>query len=479
MKTETVRCRNNSQASDIRAVRKTSRRSSNLQIETRVVSLILSDVLALGGAWWLARSLNSFYSPTPPQLIWWIWLGLPSLFWILASTTVLLFASAGLYRHKHRTKNYLKAGQLVSQLYLFSLVASYFYDPHLDLPRSLFFTAWISSVVFIVVARVITNILLCYQERKKSVTIFLIANANRIKLLSQLLEERAQCKIVGVAISATANSDTTFRSILQASPQEVVAEDIPDTELSSSLFWRLRSVGVPLRLLPSSREIAYRRGIPEVFSFLPTIRVEPSFLPGWDYSTKRLLDLCLSTVGIVICIPLFIAIAIAIKTTSPGSIFFRQERVGLHGRTFHVWKFRTMVSNANQLQQQLESLNDSKVLFKVANDPRIIPVGHFLRKTSLDELPQLFNVMLGQMSLVGPRPLPLRDTSRFESWHHIRHQVLPGITGLWQISGRSNIKDFDDAARLDLHYIDNWSLNLDFEILLETIKIVCLGKGAY
>ena len=480
MKVETAPYSTSNQNSDIRAGRKHSYQSFTSWLDVRLATLVASDVLALGAAWWLARSLNHFYSPIPPDLLWWTWLGLPSPFWIFVSTTILLFANAGLYRHTHRTKNYAKAGQLVSQIYLFSLVVTYFYNPHLDLPRSLFFTAWVSSVIFVVTARATTNMLLCrYERKKKLVTVFLVANADRLRLLSRLLEKRSHCKVVGVAISATANSATTFKSIMEARPQEVVAESLPDAELSSSLFWRLRSVGVPLRLLPSSREMAYRRGIPEIFSFLPTLRVEPLFLPGWDYRAKRVLDLFVSIVGIFACLPLFAGISIAIKTSSPGPVFFKQERTGLHGKVFHVWKFRTMVTNAPQLQQQLESANSSEVLFKVRNDPRIIPIGHFLRRTSLDELPQLFNVISGQMSLVGPRPLPLRDTDRFETWHHIRHQVLPGITGLWQISGRSDIEDFDDAARLDLHYIDNWSLSFDLEILLETIKIVCLGKGAY
>ena len=140
-----------------------------------------------------------------------------------------------------------------------------------------------------------------------------------------------------------------------------------------------------------------------------------------------------------------------------------------------------MVVDAPQLQAQLEAQNQMKdgVLFKIKDDPRITKLGKFLRRTSIDELPQLINVVLGQMSLVGPRPLPLRDVERFDEWHHIRHQVLPGITGLWQISGRSDLSDFNDAARLDLYYIDNWSLNLDLDILLETVRIVFFGKGAY
>jgi len=182
-------------------------------------------------------------------------------------------------------------------------------------------------------------------------------------------------------------------------------------------------------------------------------------------------------IGVLLLAPVLLGIALAIRLDSPGPVFFRQERVGLHGQQFWVWKFRTMCADADRLQAQLEQQNESGdgILFKVKRDPRVTRVGALLRRTSLDELPQIFNVLCGEMSLVGPRPLPVRDVARFDGWHHIRHQVLPGITGLWQISGRSDIDSFDDVARLDLHYIDNWSLNLDLEILIETLRIVFVG----
>jgi lipopolysaccharide/colanic/teichoic acid biosynthesis glycosyltransferase len=146
-----------------------------------------------------------------------------------------------------------------------------------------------------------------------------------------------------------------------------------------------------------------------------------------------------------------------------------------------MWKFRTMVVNAPELQAQLEAVNENRdgVMFKLKRDPRIIAIGSFLRRTSLDEIPQLFNVLTGDMSLVGPRPLPLRDVEHFDAWHHIRHQVMPGVTGLWQISGRSDIQSFNDVARLDLYYIDNWSLNLDWDILVETVRMLVFSRGAY
>ncbi|PZO52667.1 MAG: glucosyltransferase [Phormidesmis priestleyi] len=469
-------------STDIRASRRFFPAKRSTQTKIRGFCLVTSDILSISVAWKLAQFLNQFYSPVPSSFVWWTWLGFPSIFWLFVLFTVALFAHCRLYSYISAAKDYAKAAQLVSYVYLASLVISYFYDPHLDLPRSLFFSAWFSSIVTVVTARLATNALLHRLAAKRQpTTVFIIAPANRLASLSQLVNQQQHYQVVGAAIASTAHSAAVFQSIIRHRPEEVLAEDIPDANLASRLFWQLRSIGIVLRLLPSSREMIYRRGVPEIFASLPTLRIEASFFRGFDYRLKRWLDVCLAAIALLIFLPLFLLIAIAIKLTSPGPAFFCQERTGLHGKVFQVWKFRTMVVNAPHLQAGLEQKNENidGVMFKVTSDPRVTSVGKFLRCTSLDELPQLFNVLLGQMSLVGPRPLPLRDTALFEPWHHVRHQVLPGITGLWQISGRSTIKSFDDAVRLDLHYIDNWSLNLDLEILLETIKIVCLGKGAY
>lgn len=168
-------------------------------------------------------------------------------------------------------------------------------------------------------------------------------------------------------------------------------------------------------------------------------------------------------------------------TSSIGSVFYKQTRIGLHGSAFKVWKFRPMVTNAEELQNRLEASNEMKdnILFKIKNAPHITRVGKFLRRYSLDELPQLFNVILGEMSLVDPRPLPVRDVEKFAEHHFIRHKILPGITGLWQVSGRSDITDFEEVLRLDITYIENWSLSLDWQILLQTIIVIMKQKGAY
>ena len=448
----------------------------------RVLVLLLSDILALAIAWQIARYLNQFYSPIPSQLVWWIWFGLPSLFWIFVALTLVLFARNGLYSASTQARNYVRAGQLVSVVYWLSLVLGYFYDPKLDPPRSLFFTAWFCSIALVSVARLITNLILRqFEQAQTRTTVFLIAPANRMKQLSEVLEQRSHYQIAGAALSSMANSPAIFQAILDSKAREVLAQDLPQVELASSLYWKLRGAGIALRLMPSSREILYRRGVPEIFAGLPTLRIAAPLVGGLEYGAKRWMDFIGAAIGVIVLSPLFLVIAIAIKLSSPGPVLFRQERMGLHGQIFQVWKFRTMVTNAVDLQASLENRNETHdgIMFKIKNDPRITPIGNFLRRTSLDELPQLFNVLLGQMSLVGPRPLPLRDVVQFDPWHHIRHQVLPGITGLWQVSGRSDIGNFDDAARLDLYYIDNWSLNLDLEILLETARLLLFGKGAY
>jgi exopolysaccharide biosynthesis polyprenyl glycosylphosphotransferase len=218
-----------------------------------------------------------------------------------------------------------------------------------------------------------------------------------------------------------------------------------------------------------------------MLSGVPTIKFSPPLITGFDFRVKRVVDFLASALLIILISPLFLLLAIIIKLDSPGSIFYKQERAGLHSGRFKALKFRTMHVNADQIQKELEARNEMQdgVLFKMKDDPRITRVGKFLRRSSLDELPQLFNVLFGEMSLVGPRPLPLRDVQKFSEHHFIRHEVLPGITGLWQVSGRSDIISFEEVVRLDTFYIENWSLWLDLKILVRTALVLLQRKGAY
>ncbi|MCX7824455.1 MAG: sugar transferase [Verrucomicrobiae bacterium] len=201
---------------------------------------------------------------------------------------------------------------------------------------------------------------------------------------------------------------------------------------------------------------------------------------SWALLCKNVLDRVLSAVLLVLFAPLMLLIALAIRLTSPGPILFRQERCGLRGRVFTMLKFRSMVSDAAQRQSELAAINEMDgPVFKIANDPRVTPLGRFLRRTSLDELPQLINVLKGELSLVGPRPLPVYEIKRFKDpWQRRRLSMKPGMTCLWQIAGRNKI-GFEEWMRLDLEYIDSWSLWLDLKILLKTIPVVIKGQGAH
>jgi exopolysaccharide biosynthesis polyprenyl glycosylphosphotransferase len=201
---------------------------------------------------------------------------------------------------------------------------------------------------------------------------------------------------------------------------------------------------------------------------------------SWELVLKRVLDVTGSFVLLVVGAPLMLLIAILIRLDSPGPVFFSQSRSGLHGRPFSMHKFRTMVTNAEQARAELEDRNEmSGPVFKVQNDPRVTRLGRLLRRTSADELPQLWNVIRGEMSLVGPRPLPLYETANFgDISQRRRMSVRPGLTCLWQIEGRNRISNFKDWVQLDLEYIDRWSLWLDVQILLRTVPVVLFGWGA-
>ena len=201
---------------------------------------------------------------------------------------------------------------------------------------------------------------------------------------------------------------------------------------------------------------------------------------SWQVIAKQLLDFFGALALIAFTAPLMLFVALLVKFSSPGPIFFRQQRSGLNGAPFEILKFRTMTSNAEQFQHELAAMNEmSGPVFKVTNDPRVTPAGKWLRKWSLDELPQLFNVLRGEMSLVGPRPLPVDEVKRFSDLAHRRRlSVKPGLTCLWQVQGRNKISDFQEWVRLDLEYIDNWSIWLDLQILLRTIPAVLRATGA-
>ncbi|MFS8086310.1 MAG: sugar transferase [Acidobacteriota bacterium] len=241
----------------------------------------------------------------------------------------------------------------------------------------------------------------------------------------------------------------------------------------------LEEQGIMTHLLSDLFPQKLARSHPSDFNGLPIVTLDSAPRFSWRTEAKRMMDLAGASVLLIISAPVLLLAAIAIKLESDGPVFFVQERVGLNKRRFRMLKFRTMSADAESRMQEIEHLNEKTgPIFKIRNDPRITRVGRWLRKTSVDELPQLINVLLGDMSIVGPRPLSLRDALRMElAWQKRRFSVKPGLTCLWQVSGRSNLS-FEQWMQLDLEYIDHWSLGLDASILLRTIPAIVLARGA-
>ncbi len=237
--------------------------------------------------------------------------------------------------------------------------------------------------------------------------------------------------------------------------------------------------GAEFRLIPDLYELSLSQIDMDTLEGIPLISIKRATIGRWQYLVKRGIDITIAGLILLVGLPIWLLAALAIKLDSPGPVFFKQERLGYKGRPFLLFKFRSMHQRADDELEQLRQMNEaSGPLFKIKADPRRTRVGKFLRKTSIDEIPQLLNVLKGEMSLVGPRPPLPSEVAQYEEWEKGRLEALPGITGLWQVRGRSEL-DFDEMVLMDLYYIENWSLRLDLHILLKTIPAVFFSHGAY
>ncbi len=443
----------------------------------RVVILIFLDVIALILAWKLAEffgtQFHSFSAQTTSSLI------------LTLALEIGIISTTGLYKAGVDRRNYLGLFKAVSLSQVFLLLIAFLYEPNQYLSRSHFLSFWLLSVIFICTVRYIFDVATKLLRKKGVIRhpIFLITDMEEQENHIRIIEQENSYTVEGIADSNCldlCNREATFEYLQE---QGIVEAFVSWNAIKNRLYvcWNFHTAGITLRILPTKSEFRHPKSIFWMIGEVPCMTISPAIITGSDFWVKRCFDLCSSIILLFLLSPVYLVIALLIKLDSPGSVFFRQDRIGLKGQKFKIWKFRTMVANAEKMQATLEAKNEIKdgVLFKMKNDPRITRVGKFLRRYSLDELPQLFNVFLGEMSLVGPRPLPTRDVEKFKTKHFIRQEILPGITGLWQVSGRSNIDNFEDAVKLDITYIENWSLWLDLKILLKTVRVVLEKIGAY
>jgi exopolysaccharide biosynthesis polyprenyl glycosylphosphotransferase len=394
----------------------------------------------------------------------------------------------GLYSSGQKRRDYCSLIETLTFAHILLLLVAFFYQPNEFISRSTFIYSWLLSISFVLVSRLGFNTVVARFRRKGTAlypTFLVCKPEDREKAIKLILRENCYNLLGWGDIASQNDSESSWNDTIEY----ICSLNVSDVFICSwesltnrmILYWKLRNAGIVLHILPTGLADCYQKSELRIIGGLPYIHLSPPLITGIDFWLKRCFDVCCATLLLIIAAPLYLAIALLIKLDSPGSVFYRQTRIGLHGRPFQLWKFRTMIQNAEGLQKSLERNNETKdgILFKIKNDPRVTPIGRVLRRYSLDELPQLFNVILGEMSLVGPRPLPVRDVEKFAEHHFIRHRVMPGITGLWQVSGRSDITDFEEVLQLDITYIENWSLALDWQILLQTIWVIFTRTGAY
>lgn len=462
--------------------------------ETLVFFYRILDVLALCLALWTAfiygsphgaeYIVNAFYEPKFETTL---FFGGVLLSWSLALSSMWLYRSKRLASWKDEMLDAVKAvGFCTMILALMILLAEWSIVPK----RFLAIFAGISLFLFALIRiykRVFLRQLRLNGRNLRSVIV--VGAGKRGQQIANLLKEKSEFgyNFIGfVDDLKTENHLGKIDNISDILVKNVVDEIIICLPIKT-FYDKMEKIakaaelqGITVRVSSDLFNLRLARAVPGQISETPILSLYTGpLLTGKRMQLKTIFDFAVASVLVILFAPLMLIIAALIRLTSKGAAMFVQERVGLNKRPFKMYKFRTMVTDAEALQSNLEAQNEAGgPVFKIKNDPRVTKIGKFLRKTSLDELPQLFNVLLGDLSLVGPRPLPLRDVQKFdEYWFNRRFSIKPGITCIWQISGRSETS-FDKWIMQDLEYIDKWSLALDMKILLKTPKAVIAGTGA-
>jgi exopolysaccharide biosynthesis polyprenyl glycosylphosphotransferase len=462
---------------------------------------VVTDILLINAAlliaYWLRYDLQLFRLVDPannvPYRVYLPLVGLMIVVWLLAS-------------RREGAYDVRRGRPLLDELYavinatttaIMLLVVLVFFYRRLFYSRIIFVYAGLMIIVLIGVARVIRQFVLTRMRQAGSgvdrVLIIGAGEVGRTVMRNLIAQPELGYRVVGFLDDNPVKSATDIGPIKAFGPLENLPQAVSENAIDQviiTLPWQYhrRTVrlvteaehaGVRARVVPDLFQLSLGGVDVEAINGIPLISVKGTALTGTNAAIKRAVDLIISGVGVVVAAPVWLLIALAIKLDSPGPVLFCQERAGRHGKPFTVYKFRSMYVNAEALLEKLRSQNEaSGPLFKVRDDPRRTRVGRFIRKTSLDELPQVINVLRGEMSWVGPRPAILSEVAQYQDWHRKRLEVLPGMTGLWQVSGRSDLT-FDEMVMLDIYYAENWSLGLDLRIILRTIPVALFGDGAY
>lgn len=427
---------------------------------------------------------------------------------VVIDIAVLFFTNnyKGIIQRNH-WQELIAVAQHITVVEFLLLLFEYLAQETAILSRTVFLVSWWLAIALCFICRCTWKnfVRKRVMSEKNQASMLLITTENRLGELAaklrqknyrefrigsvSILDDNAYGKdnIIEANIPIIYGKDTLLEYIRQNVVDEVFIDVYQDkkqlTELTDIFLQMGIVVHVGMGFLPENLPNAFMDRIGEADAITASINTAT----GWQLSVKRITDIVGAVVGLAIMGVAFIFVAPIIKRQSPGPVFFKQKRVGKNGRTFYIYKFRSMYMDAEERKKELMAQNEMQgFMFKMDNDPRIIGsekgpgkgIGNFIRKTSIDELPQFWNILKGDMSLIGTRPPTVNEYEQYDLHHKIRLSMKPGLTGMWQVSGRSDITDFEEVVRLDTEYIEHWSIGLDLKILFKTIKVVFEGEGS-
>ncbi len=487
---------------DVKIHRATRTIPRKMQWRLYIYSLIIADILSIGAAfllaYWIRFDLNLpiFKLDVPPEVVFYrqlvsfmlpVWIG--------------LFAIRGLYNRNKLlggTEEYSELFNATTYGFVFVIGVSFLF-PEIVLARGWLLMSWVFSFVIVAANRFWLRRLIYYLRQYGyflSPAVIIGANDEGIILAQQLQQWKTSgFHVLGFVDKKLKPGDSVWGRLVCLGKMEDLDEVIQRFEVeelimaSSAISSRDKMVEIFKRYgIATNVNVRFSSGLYEIittgltvnqFAYVPLVGINPVRMTGVDQAIKLMLDYVLTIPGLILISPLLVAISIAVKIDSPGPILHRRKVVGVNGRPFYALKFRTMRIDGDELLKYYPELQSELASnHKLRNDPRVTRLGKTLRKFSLDELPQLFNVLKGDMSLVGPRMITQEEIAKYEKWDMNLFTVRPGITGLWQVSGRSNIS-YEERVRLDMYYIRNWNIWLDLQLLLQTFPAVIKGRGAF
>ena len=463
-------------------------RFETLRRGLRVIGLAALDVAGMFLAIWTALAIKTVVQVPEVNVLERTYAQTEDVAPLACLVMLLLFARSGLYRDRPQRPGFATVisslVQVTVVIALYAVIEGFEFSSYYIFYGSLFFALIYVSSLRWMFERGTGRLLHAAGYRRRAV---LVGSGSHIDAVAHALRESRDVEAFGYVSLSTRSSESLrdFGSLenlernFDSIDEVLIADPAFPQDEAVELVDRCHRHGVRVRVAPSTMEILMDRVEFVPGQSLPLFELKPPVFEGVDFVIKRSFDIVGSLLLLTLFSPLLIATAIAIKLDSRGPVLFRSVRPGIGGRPFPCFKFRTMQPGAESMQDDLEPHNEmGGALFKIREDPRVTKVGARLRRWSIDELPQLLNVVRGEMSLVGPRPLPERDYRQLQDWHRKRYLVLPGMTGLWQVSGRSEL-DFDELVRLDFLYLERWSVFLDLSILLKTVPAVIRARGAW